>query len=154
MRPSRAMFVRDFIDIPQPFEAVAPRLVRDPAWLNPIAHDALQDAVTAMGGLRPDQAVDVRLSQLDVRCTRGPVRLRVDTLVMPMRWDTNLPESVLPSLDGELEVLPLGADRSQLALNATTPRSASQRDAITRRVIETSLRVFLRRLAGSFDLVS
>jgi hypothetical protein len=154
MRPSRVMFVRDFIDIPQPFEAVAPRLVRDAAWLNPIARDALQEVVTALGALRSEQAVDVRLSQLDVRCTRGAVRIRVDTLVMPMRWDTNLPESVLPSLEGELEVLPVSADRSQLAVNATTPGAASQHDAITRRVIETGLRAFLRRLAGSFELVS
>ena len=41
MRPSTTMFVRDFVEVFQPFEAVAPCLVRDASWLDPIAHDAL-----------------------------------------------------------------------------------------------------------------
>jgi hypothetical protein len=148
------MFVRDFIEIGQPFEAVAPRLVRDAAWLEPIAHDALAEAVTTFGALRPDQPVHQVLSRLSVRCERGPVRFRSDALVMPLRWETNLPAFMLPSLDGDLEVVPLGADRSQLALNATMDAFSSDRDAIALRVVETSLRSFLRQLAASLDPAS
>jgi hypothetical protein len=148
------MFVRDFIEIGQPFEAVAPRLVRDAAWLEPIAHDALAEAVMTFAALRPDQPVHQVLSRLSVRCERGPVRFRSDALVMPLRWETNLPAFMLPSLDGDLEVVPLGADRSQLALNATMDAFSSDRDAIALRVVETSLRSFLRQLAASLDPAS
>ena len=33
---TRGMFVRDFIAIDQPFESVAPQLLQDAAWLEPI----------------------------------------------------------------------------------------------------------------------
>ncbi len=148
------MFVRDFIEILRPFEAVAPRLVRDAAWLDPIAHEALEEAVATLSALHPDQPVDRRLALLNVRCVRGPVRLRSGALVMPLRWETNLSALLLPSWDGDLEVVPLGADRSQIALNANTGAASRDRDAITRRVVETSLRVFLRQLATQLELVS
>ena len=144
------MFVRDFIEIDRPFEAVAPRLVRDAGWLDPIALAALEEAVATMRVLHPYQPIQLDVPPMTVRCTRGPVRLRADTLVMPLRWDTNLPASLLPDVDGDLEVVPLGADRSQLTLNANTFASSRDRDA-TRRVVETGLRSFLRGLAASLD---
>jgi hypothetical protein len=143
------VFVRDFIEIRHPFEAVAPRLVRNAAWLDPIAHDALEEAVAILDALWPDHPVHPRLSLVSVRCARGPVRLRSDTLVMPLRWETNLPGSFLSCLDGDLEVVPLGADRSQVALNANTCAASSDRDAVTRRAVETGLRAFLRELAAN-----
>jgi hypothetical protein len=148
------MFVRDFIEIGQPFEAVAPRLVRNAAWLEPIAYDALEEAVATFGALRPDQPVHLVPSRLEVRCERGPVRLRSDALVMPLRWETNLPAFMLPSLDGDLEVVPLGADRSQLVLNANMGPLFGDGDAIVRRVVETSLRSFLRQLGANLDRAS
>ena len=142
------MFVRDFIEILQPFEAVAPRLVRNAAWLDPIACDALEEAVATLGALYPDQAVQLGIP-LSVRCERGPVRLRADTLVMPLRWETNLPAFLHPSVDSDLEVLPLGAARSQIALNANTCTNPGDDDAVTRRVAETGVRAFLRQLAAN-----
>jgi hypothetical protein len=148
------MFVRDFIEIHQPFEAIAPRLVRDAAWLDPIAHDALEEAIAVIGALHPDEAVRLGVPPLTVQCVRGAVRLRADALVMPLRWDTNLPAFWPPSLDGDLEVVPLGETRTQVALNANTCPSPRDRDAITRRVVETSLRSFLRQLAANLNRTS
>jgi hypothetical protein len=148
------MFVRDFIEIGQPFEAVAPWLVRNAAWLDPIAHDALEEAIATLGALRPDQPVNLGFGPVTVQCVRGPVRLRADALVMPLHWDTNVPAFLPPSLDGDLEVMPLGAQRTQIALNANTSASLSDRDVITRRVVETSLRSFLRQLAANLDRAS
>jgi hypothetical protein len=162
LRPSRAsvgswdpkrVFVRDFIEIGQPFEAVAPRLVRDAAWLDPIARDAVEETVATMGAIRPDHPVHRGLSPLTVRCTRGPVRIRGGALVMPLSWETNLPTAVLPCLDGDLEVVPLGAGRSQIALSATNGASSGHRDDGTRRAVESGLRVFLRQLAAQLEVV-
>jgi hypothetical protein len=147
------VFVRDFIEIRQPFEAVAPRLVRDAAWLDSIARDAIETAVATMGAIRPDYPVHRGLSPLTVRCTRGPVRLRSDALVMPLSWETNLPTAVLPSLDGDLEVVPLGAGRSQMALSANKGASFGPGDAVTRRAVESGLRAFLRQLAEQLEVV-
>jgi hypothetical protein len=148
------MFVRDFIEIPQPFEAVAPRLVCNAAWLNPFLHAALEEAVSTLGALSTDEPLTLRLAPLTVRCGRGPVRLRADTLVMPLRWETNLPAFLVPDVDGELEVAPLGVVRSQLALNANAGPSSPGQDDIARRVMETELRAFLRHLAAEFQPMS
>jgi hypothetical protein len=145
------VFVRDFIEISRPFEAVAPRLVRDAAWLDPIAHDAVREAVATLAALRPDQPAQAALPPVSVRCTRGPVRLRADALVMPMRWETNLPSTVVPGVDGDLEVVPLGRERSQIALNANAAASSIDGEGIICRVVETGLRVFLRQLAASLE---
>jgi hypothetical protein len=151
MGRSGTMFVRDFIEIPRPFEAVAPRLVREAAWLDPIARDALAEAVATLGELRPDQPVDLGLAPLTVRCARGPARLRADALVMPLRWDTNVPAALVPPVDGDLEVVPLGGERSQISLDASARVAPGAGNGITRRVVETSLRVFLRRLAATLQ---
>jgi hypothetical protein len=147
------VFVRDFIEIRQPFEAVAPRLVRNAAWLDPIARGAVEDAVATMRAIRPDEPAHRGLSPLTVRCTRGPVRIRGGALVMPLSWETNLPTSVLPNLDGDLEVVPLGAGRSQIALSANDGASSGHRDDGTRRAVESGLRAFLRQLAAQLEVV-
>ena len=125
------MFVRDFIEIALPFEAVAPRLVRNADWLGPIAHHAVEETVATLTALQPDQPV-LFATPLKVHCARGPVRIRVDALVMPLRWESNIPESLLPAVDGDLEVVPIGADRSQVALSVNSPISLGNNDAVTR----------------------
>jgi hypothetical protein len=147
------MFVRDFIEIPLPFEAVAPLLVRNAAWLEPIAQHAVEEAIATRRALHPDQAVPAGVP-LEVRCARGPVRIRADALVMALRWEINPPVVLLSTVDGDLEVVPLGADRSQIGLDANTSARPSDGDVLTRRVIETSLRVFLSRLAASLRVPS
>ena len=146
--------MRDFIEIPQPFEAVAPRLVRNAAWLDPMARGAVEEAVATLGALRPEEPFQFDLSPLTVRCTRGPVRLRRDTLVIPLSWETNLATVVLPKLDGDLEVVPLGAGRSQITLSANNGAFDGRRDADTRHAVESGLRAVLRQLAARLETVS
>jgi hypothetical protein len=147
------VFARDFIEIPQPFEAVAPRLVRDATWFEPIARDALEEVVATMGELYPDQSVHGGLAPLTVRCTRGPIRLRGGALVVPLSWETSPPTALVPSMDCDLEVVPLGAARSQIALNANNG-APGHRDVATRRAMESGLRAFLRQLAAQLEVAS
>jgi len=141
------MFVRDFIAIDEPFESVAPQLLQDAAWLEPIAYDAVVEAIRTLRALNPGQPLTLDLAPVTVHCARGPVRIRDDTLVMPLRWDTNVPAEVLPALTSDLEVVPLGRERSQVVMNATY-RRADAPDHTTRRAVDTGVRAFLQGLAS------
>ena len=141
------MFARDFIDVSQPFEAVAPALLQDPTWMDPIAYHAVVHAVGTLRALRPGRPLTVDVPPIAVHCTRGLVRIHDDALVMPLRWNTNLPSAVLPQLASDLEVAPLGPDRSQVVLSATYHRVETP-DHTMRRAVETALRAFLRGLAA------
>ena len=141
------MFARDFVTVTQPFEAVAPRLVQDAAWMDPMAYEAIVDAVGTLRALHPSQTLTLDLPSIAVHCTRGLVRLRDDALVMPLRWNTNIPPAVLPRLTSDLEVAPLGRNRSQVAIN-TTYRGVGTADPSVRRAVETALRAFLHGLAS------
>ena len=140
------MFVRDFLAVEQPFEMVAPQLLQDAAWLDPIAHDAVAEAIDALVALHPGTPLALGVPPVTVRCARGPVRIRDDALVMPLRWDTTAPRDVLPTLISDLEVLPLGRARSHLVMSATCHPDAA--DPTTGRVVDTSVRAFLRGLAA------
>jgi hypothetical protein len=144
------MFVRDFIEVSQPFEAIAPRLVRNANWLDPIAHHAVEQTMATLFAQHPDRP-DPLAVPLQVRCVRGTVRLRADALVMPLRWESNVPSSVLPNLDGDLEIVPLGSARSQIGINARGSTVQSDSDEATRRAVEIGLRAFLRELADILD---
>ena len=141
------MFARDFVTVVQPFEVVAPRLLQDAAWMDPIAYDAIVDAVGTLRALHPSQSLTLDVPAIAVHCTRGLVRLRDDALVMPLQWNTNLPPAVLPGLTSDLEVAPLGRDRSHVAMNATYRRGATAESSV-RRAVETALRAFLHGLAS------
>lgn len=123
------MFVRDFVYIRRPFETVAPRFVRDPAWLDPL--------VAAAVGVTTG------------RCERGTARHHADTLVVPVRWvlDEAAPNAWL---DGDLLIAPVGHDECQIALTA---QSAADENSETRvrdvRAKEAAMRAFLNGLAAA-----
>jgi len=142
------MFVRDFIEVPRPFEEVAPRLVRDASWLNPIVHDALKQASEVGHSEAPNGSATDGAAPTAVHCIRGRIRIRTDSLVVLVHWDTDPPGGVLPVLDGDLEVAPLSESRSQVSLSACCP-PYGRADPATERVVEVAMRAFLERLAPS-----
>jgi hypothetical protein len=115
------MFVRDFIHVARPFESVAPRFVADATWLD-------------HGGA--------------VRCDSGPVRVRHDSLVVPLTITTSGAGAV-PELEADLEVSPLGPTLCQLTLSATYRRAAAAGtdDALAQRAAEVVARAFLQAVA-------
>jgi hypothetical protein len=142
------MFVRDFIHVAQPFESVAPCFVTDPGWLASIAEGAARDARKLSAAVLPDDPADgdARTPSL-VHCDTGPVRVRRDSLVVPLRVAGAGAE--LPPLDADLEVSPLGPTLCQLTLNATYRRSAElgTDDALAQRMAEAAARIFLQAVA-------
>jgi hypothetical protein len=142
------MFVRDFIHMAQPFERVAPRFVSDTSWLVPIAEEAADVArsvaVTLLG---QDQFAPPPPGE--VRCEVGPVRARAHGIVVPMWLIDRRGHTALPDLTGDLEVAPVGSNRSLIALGATYRRPTRDPDAIHRveRATEAGVRTFLEGIA-------
>ncbi|HZP30194.1 MAG TPA: hypothetical protein VFC99_14670 [Acidimicrobiia bacterium] len=148
------MFVRDFIHVAQPFESVAPRFVADASWLNGLAEDAAANARQLTGSVRlvaPPRGADGRRAGT-VQCETGPVRVRRDSLVVPLHIAGSDGEA-LPTLEADLEVSPVGPGLSQLTLSATYRRTgpSAADDAIVQRAAEVVARTFLQALAGRID---
>jgi hypothetical protein len=141
------MFLRYFIDLPLPVEAVERALLASPAtWLPRLADRAGsrgEELLTEVGigpaghGLR--KRVQVELG----RVIRHPSRTTV-----AMTWRPTGAGALLPVLEAELEVGALGVHRTQLALNASyrpplgTVGRAIDR-ALLHRVAEATVKDFL-----------
>ena len=176
------MFVRDFIHVDQPFEVVAPRFVSDTSWLAPIAEDAalvareVALALTHEPGPASLVLVDGRGTGNGrangnangnghghgragppgvgaVRCEVGPVRARLQSILVPMWLISVEGVALLPDLSGDLEVAPVGVDRSVIALGATYRRTSPEHEESLRveRATEAGVRTFLSGIAGYLD---
>jgi hypothetical protein len=129
------MFVRDVVQIERPFEVVAPRFLRNPAWLEPLLW-----------------SVD---GEVAARCQRGTARRRADSLVVPIRWalaDT----AAFQSLEGDLAIAPDGPTRSRVTFEATYSLAESSGDTqrlVTESAVEAAVRAFLTGLAVTLQTV-
>jgi hypothetical protein len=110
------MFVRYFMELSISQEEVEAALVRDPrGWLPGLARDAhlRGDALLADVGfgeaIRVEREVTIELG--------APIRSSSKT-VFPLRWEAAAHPRLFPSLDADLEVAPLGPERTQLSISA------------------------------------
>jgi hypothetical protein len=144
------MFVRDFIHVAHPFESVAPRFVADATWLTAIAESATTNGRELSAALRLGDGADG--AEADgagtVHCDSGPVRVRRDSIVVPLTI-TASGAGAVPELEGDLEVSPLGPTLCQLTLNATYRRAvvSGADDALAQRAAEVVARAFLQAVA-------
>jgi hypothetical protein len=144
------MFARYFVEIPLPTERVEHLLTHDPgSWLPGLAEHANHrgDELLADVGF----GEKIRVAR-EVTITVGvPVRAGSKTL-LPLRWVPSGAPGLFPSLEADLEIGPLGPDRTQLAMSA---RYAPPLKAVGRvidrvvlfRVAEATLKDFLDGVA-------
>ena len=143
------MFARDFVHVHQPFEQVAPRFAREPTWLEPIVTDAL--------GQAPTQQLEFDLPSPSPRfaerahCTRGPLRVRDSTLVVPLIWFFERDPLGLSPVESDLTVTPVDPTQCLLILEARLRPPASVRPSALQHVVEAVLRSFLHGLADIID---
>lgn len=143
------MFLRYFVELDLPTEQAEAALLDAPTtWLPALADGAVERAEPLLAGvgigqgnLRVARRVTVRLGQ--------PVRFP-SKLALPMRWEPS--GWLLPSLDAELELGPLGTRRTQLALsgNYEPPLGTVGRTAdrlALHRIAEATIKDFLDRVA-------
>ena len=149
--PSRGMFIRYYIELNFPSERVARALSSRPSdWIQSLALDADRRG----GDLLADIKVGLkghRLVGKAVRVDLGDVTHLGEKTVLPMSWHATGASGLFPVMEGDLEVAPLGAERTQLAMSARyTPPLGSLGDvadrAILHRVAEATIKDFVDRV--------
>ena len=149
---TRSVFARYFVELPMEPERVEAALLRDPdAWLPGLAGSANHhgDALLAEVGF----GSDVRVARTVTVEFGRPITMPTKT-VLPLQWTATGVSGVFPSLDADLEIAPLGPDRTQLAMSAryVPPLGALGRvidRAVLFRVAEATLKDFLDRVRES-----
>jgi hypothetical protein len=149
---TRSVFARYFVELPMDPERVEATLLRDPdAWLPGLAGSANHrgDALLAEVGF----GSDVRVARTVSVAFGEPIRMPTKT-VLPLQWTATGVSGLFPSLDADLEIAPLGPDRTQLAMSAryVPPLGALGRvidRAVLFRVAEATLKDFLDRVRES-----
>jgi hypothetical protein len=139
------VFVRDFILVDRPFQVVAPRFVGRELPIEALAHDAIADAWISMGPAGSRSVAD------GLECTRGTLRSRGDAVVVPMRFVNASNPAGPASLEGELEVVPVG-ERTELGFEASYRRAIDDPALMSmRRVTEVAVRAFLQALGRALE---
>jgi len=144
------MFIRYFLELPIPFAEVESALVAAPQeWVPGLARDAEDrgERLLAEVGFGPDR---VRVGKQIAIDLGEPYRLPSKTL-LPMTWEATGPAGLFPSLAADIEVAPLGPNRTQLSLSARyrPPLGALGRAmdrALLHRVAEATVKDFLDRV--------
>ncbi|HZC99636.1 MAG TPA: hypothetical protein VFA46_05435 [Actinomycetes bacterium] len=141
------MFLRYFIELPLPAEAVEDALLPAPAqWLPRLADQAgaRGEELLAQVGIGPA----ARALRKRVRIDFGPVVRYPSRTTLAMTWQPTGVGSLFPVLEADLEIGALGSDRTQLGLNAryrpplgTLGRAIDR--ALLHRVAEATVKDFL-----------
>jgi hypothetical protein len=144
------MFARYFVELSTSPADVEATLVSSPeGWLPGLAGAAQDhgDALLAEVGfgerVRVDRTVSIEIGE--------PVHALTKT-VIPLRWTAMDAPGLFPSLEADLEIAPLGADSTQLAISARyrPPLGSLGRAmdrAVLHRVAEATVKDFLDRVA-------
>jgi hypothetical protein len=146
------MFARYFVELPIEPARVERALTQDPeTWVPGLAEQAnlRGDTLLAEVGFGDD----VRVARRVAIEFGQPVRA-ASKLILPLRWTATGASGLFPSLEADLEVAPLGPNRSQLAMSARyEPPFGTIGRAIDRtllfRVAEATLKDFLDRVASA-----
>jgi hypothetical protein len=144
------MFVRYYLELPIAFDDVEASVLETPGTWVPGMLEAAEDRgerLLAEVGF----AVDARRIDKEVEISLGqPYRLSRKAL-LPMSWRATGPERLFPQLDADLEIAPLGPQRTQLSISAryrpplgTLGRALDR--AMLHRVAEATIKDFLDRV--------
>ena len=145
------MFVQDFMIIDRPSGEVV-------ALLQGNAGSLLGEAVEAAGAGLDHQRLKVgpgswpALLAKRVEVRLGPVRRHGEVTLLAFSWHATGPGSLFPALDADLEVSPLGEERSELALHGRyeAPGGSLGRSVdrlLLHRLADATIRAFLSNLA-------
>jgi hypothetical protein len=148
------MFVRCFLELDAPYEAVDAALTSDGKdWLPGLASSAEEGGERRMAEVGFGKSV--RVGQSVVVTVGEPARMPFKTL-QPIAWKPAHAEALLPAMDAEIEVAPMGSARTQLALTAqyTPPFGLVGRvadRALLHRVAEATVKDFLDGVAARLE---
>jgi hypothetical protein len=149
------MLIQDFVEVRAPYRLVRDRLTEPmPRWLTEGATAAYAEGerlslmVSPAGGeVTEPQHVHIEL---------GPAYPRGEGVVVPLSWWAIDARRVFPTLDADLEVMPMGPDQVMLTLMGSYEPPIGQvvlglDRLVLHRIAETCIRSFLRRAAAHLE---
>ena len=149
------MLIQDFVQVKAPYATVRDRLLEPtPRWLTDGATDAYADGerlfltVSATGGeVTVGKRVQVEL---------GAAYARGEGSVVPLSWWATGAQRLFPTLDADLELMPMGPDQVMLTLMGSyqPPLGALGRGVdrvVLHWIAEACVRSFLHRTAANLE---
>jgi hypothetical protein len=144
------MFARYYLELARPFESVEGALLsRSAEWVSGLAKaaNARGDRLLAEVGFGAEERRIEKQVEIE---TGQPFRLASKT-VLPISWKATGPGVLFPVFEADIEVAPLGRQRTQLSLSARyrPPLGAVGRAidrALLHRVAEATIKDFLDRV--------
>jgi len=143
------MFVRYYLELALPFEEVENTLLREPQdWVPGLAEAAeargevlLAEVGFGPPGRRLEKRVQIELGR--------PFQLASKS-VLPMTWRATGPQAAFPSLEADIEVAPIGQNRTQLSVSARYqpplgPFGRAVDRTLLHRVAEATIKDFVDR---------
>ena len=146
------MFARYFVELPIPPQEVEWALAQEPCrWLPGLAKGANHLGDTLLAEVGFGETLRVRR---EVTVELGPSVRSSSKTVFPLRWEASAHPGLFPALDADIEVAPLGATRTQLAMSARYvppfgPLGRAIDRAVLSRIAEATLKDFLDGVAES-----
>ena len=152
------MFIRYYVELDLSFADVEDRLLSTPdRWVPGILRDAEERGGRLLGEVGFPLGGDRRLAK-EVEITLGePYRSPTKTL-LPLTWTAIGAGSLFPSMEADVEVAGLGAERTQLSISARyrPPLGAVGRAldrTVMHRVAEATIKDFLDHVAQTLQTV-
>jgi hypothetical protein len=149
------MLIQDFVQVHAPFAAVCEQLRDTPSrWLTDGASEAYAEGEQLVLTLSAG-AGEITVGKR-VHIDLGAAYPRGEGIVVPMSWWATGAQRLFPTLDADLEVMPLGADQVMVKLMGryepplgTVGRGLDR--LVMHRIAETCIRGFLRRSAATLE---
>jgi hypothetical protein len=147
------MFLRYYLELAMPFGPAEQALMAIPT-------SGLGALVESTGNRAERLLAEVGFTLADRRIEREvaiafrePQRFGSRTLV-PITWEATGPDGLMPALEGDLEVAPLGPSRTQLSISARYsppmgPVGRALDRALLHRVAEATVKDFLDRVGAA-----
>lgn len=149
-----AMLIQDFVQVKAPYAVVRGLLEPHPRWLADDATAAYAEGerlYTTVSATGADLTVRKRV-EIDL----GAASSRGEGVIIPLSWWATGAERLFPTLEADLEIMPMGPDQVMLTLMGRyEPPLGSVGRVVNRfvlhRVAEACVRSFLRRTACKLE---
>jgi hypothetical protein len=149
------VFLRSFVMVARPSAEVEAEIVAGAEkWLPDMAKEADGDGVKLLSELGFKVANRRIARQIEVEV--GAARAGHGLTFMPIRWHAATEANLFPTLEGELEIAPVGAARTQLSISANyaPPLGVLGKiadRALFHRVAEVTIKDFLERIGKRIE---
>jgi hypothetical protein len=147
------MFLRSYVYVDRPFEAVRRLVVTPPAaWTAGLDGDSGQELLAKVGV----HVVGIPIYRhVRLHFPTAPISA-ADSVLLPVSWQVTGGQALFPEMQGDLHIAPFGPERTQITLSATyRPPFGALGEAIDRSILnrlgDATVHDFVRRLGDNIE---